>query len=74
MNYAPSRKRQEALLAELSNAKKRDISLIQWVSKAVLYTVSIFHKEFPSRANEVGRGSARFKLITALAWYRLNRP
>lgn len=54
MNYALSRKRRDAFLTELSNAKNGNLSVIQRINTAVRDAFIDFRKAFPNRASEVG--------------------
>ncbi|MEE3508287.1 DUF1837 domain-containing protein [Pseudomonas sp. 10C3] len=54
VNYALSRRRRDAYVAELTAGKNGDLSLVTQISKAVRGAFIQFRKEYPSRASEVG--------------------
>lgn len=54
VNYALSRRRRDAYIAELTAGKNGDLSLANQISKAVRNAFIQFRKEYPSRASEVG--------------------
>jgi hypothetical protein len=54
VNYALSRRRRDAYMAQLNSGKNGDLSLTSQIHKAVRSAFIEFRREFPSRASEVG--------------------
>ncbi|MEN4958681.1 DUF1837 domain-containing protein [Pseudomonas syringae] len=54
VNYALSRRRRDAYMAQLASGKNGDLSLTSQIHKAVKNAFIQFRKEYPSRASEVG--------------------
>ncbi|WP_122234929.1 MULTISPECIES: HamA C-terminal domain-containing protein, partial [Pseudomonas syringae group] len=54
VNYALSRRRRDAYMAQLASGKNGDLSFTSQIHKAVKNAFIQFRKEYPSRASEVG--------------------
>lgn len=54
VNYALSRRRRDAYIAQLNAGKNGDLSITTQIQRAVRSAFIEFRKEFPSRASEVG--------------------